>query len=57
MLLTFIKGQASLWDANGGLAAKVEAGISLVQQTNQKIKEALAYQAAAAASAKIVSGG
>lgn len=58
MLLTFRKGQASLWEANRGLAAKVEAGSSLVQQANQKTKEALAYQAAAAAAAaKIVSSG
>lgn len=56
MFLTFGKGQASLWGANGGLAAKVEAGRTLVQQANQKIKEALAYQAAAAATEKIVRG-
>lgn len=56
MLLTFRKGPASLWGANGGLAAKVEAGSTLAQQVNQKIKEALAYQAAAAAE-KIVRGG
>lgn len=55
MLLTFRKGPASLWGANGGLAAKVEAGSTLAQQANQKIREALAYQAAAAE--KIVRGG
>lgn len=60
MLPTFRKGQASLWGANGRLAAKVEAGRTLVQQANQKIKEALVYQAAAAAAAaaeKIARGG
>lgn len=53
------RGQASLWGANGRLAAKVEAGRTLVQQANQKIKEALVYQAAAAAAAaeKIARGG
>lgn len=56
--LTFRKGQASLWGANGGLAAKVEAGGTSSTASYPKDKGGSGLpSSSSAAAAKILRGG